>query len=370
MVSSNTFLSDRIKRILFVVFAFFLFYFISFIIDPFDAYWQGYFQRNIWSLLVDWTVSFIFCLLISEFSIFIHTRLNRRLPWTQNPTKRFLTETVCNLLVIFIILLINVLSLEFLYEEEGYYNKANSIEELRGFIQWMTASVIISFVIIAINTGSLLISKWKNTEMEMAKHKLKAAELRQVSIEAELSSLKMQLDPHFIFNNLSVLSELILEDQQLGYAYSENFAKVYRFLLLNARKNVITLAEELAFLEAYIFLMKHRIGEGVQFEINVDQNSNQLFLPPLTLQLLIENALKHNKTTKIEPLIIRIYSQGPTLLIVDNTRNPMEVNSVYSFGIGIQNIQRRFHLLSHRQPEIRKDENLFKVMIYLMDYDQ
>lgn len=104
-----------------------------------------------------------------------------------------------------------------------------SMEEIKGLLQWIVISLVISFMIISINTVSYLIDNWIDTYMEMSQHKVHAVELRQASVEAELNTLKLQLDPHFIFNNLSVLSELILEDQQLGFEYSENFAKVYRF---------------------------------------------------------------------------------------------------------------------------------------------
>ncbi len=98
--------------------------------------------------------------------------------------------------------------------------------------------------------------------MEAAQHKLRASKHKQAAMAAELQALKLQIDPHFIFNNLSVLSELILEDQQLGYEYSEKFARVYRYLLVNSRKDIIVVEEELKFLESYIFLIEKELGKG------------------------------------------------------------------------------------------------------------
>jgi LytS/YehU family sensor histidine kinase len=184
-------------------------------------------------------------------------------------------------------------------------------------------------------------------------------------MESELQALKLQIDPHFVFNNLSVLSELILENQKLGYEYAENFSKIYRYMLVSSKKNIIPLENELRFLNAYMFLIKHRIGQGVDFEINVSEESKQLYMPPLTLQLLIENALKHNKTNRKHPLLIRIYTNDKNELIVENELLPIE-KPLESSGIGIRNIVRRYSLLSEKQPDIVKSENSFKVTIPLI----
>ncbi len=133
---------------------------------------------------------------------------------------------------------------------------------------------------------------------------------------AELQALKLQIDPHFIFNNLSVLSELILEDQQLGYEYSEKFARVYRYLLVNSKKDIIAVEEELKFLDSYIFLIEKRIGEGVIFKIDVQEEYKSMYTLPLSLQLLVENAIKHNQTSKANPLEIHVYTNSESELVV------------------------------------------------------
>jgi LytS/YehU family sensor histidine kinase len=217
---------------------------------------------------------------------------------------------------------------------------------------------MISLMIMAINIGNHLILNWKNEAV-------KSAELNQLVIEAELQSLKLQIDPHFVFNNLSVLSELILESQQLGYEYAENFSRIYRYMLVNSKKDTILLEDELKFLHSYMFLIKHRIGEGVSFSIEVDQESKNLSLPPLTLQLLVENALKHNRTSKKEPLKIKLYTNDKNELIVENTILPIE-KPLDSSGIGIKNIIRRYKLLSEKEPEIVRTSHLFIVIIPLL----
>lgn len=351
----DTFVTNRTRRILFILFAFFCSYLIGYLLDPYAYYWKVYFKRSIGDMLFEWTSSFVFCFLVSEISIRIGNKLNKHLPWTDRPARRLAVEGGLNVLVVFILL--------FLSSAICYYFIGDEIEAIpmmernRGFMQWLVVSFMIAFMIIAVNIGNYLIVNWKNAA-------IKAAELNEVAMEAELQALKLQIDPHFVFNNLSVLSELILEDQQLGYEYAENFSKIYRYLLVSAKKNTIRLEDELKFLDAYQFLVKQRFGQGVSFEINVDAESRQKQMPPLTLQLLVENALKHNKTSRKEPLRIRIFTNGSDQLIVENALIPIE-HPLDSSGIGIRNIVRRYNLLGDCEPVVSMDKHIFKVTLPL-----
>ncbi|MET0462333.1 MAG: histidine kinase [Chitinophagaceae bacterium] len=356
----DTFLNNKYRRILFIVSAFFLSYLISFILDPYAYFWQVYFERSLPDMILEWTITLVFCILVSEASIRIGNKLNDHLPWTERPGRRLMAEAGFNMLAVFIIIgIISVVCYFFPPDDRLFTIRPNYIiERNRGMLQWVVVSSMIAFMMIAINTGNYLIVNWKNTA-------IKAAELNEVAMEAELQALKFQIDPHFVFNNLSVLSELILESQQLGYEYAENFSKIYRYMLVSSRKNTTLLEDELKFLDAYMFLIKNRIGEGVIFEINVSADSRTLYMPPLTLQLLVENALKHNKTSKKDPLRISIYTTEKNELVVENALRPIE-KPLDSSGIGIRNIVRRYDLLSQRQPQIYKDENLFQVTIPLI----
>ncbi|MDI9868986.1 sensor histidine kinase [Flectobacillus roseus] len=356
----DTFLSIRRKRIIIIVFAFVLYNLVSYIIDPFSAYWKIYFQRDAFDIFLDLFLNFSFCCFISESSIYLGMQLNHYIPWTKSPYRRLLIETGLN----FILVMLAIGFFDFLYrflemcEACQNVTSSMSIEMQRGYIQWIVVSVIISFMIIGINTCVYLIDNWKNSE-------IRAAALDQMAVEAELYSLKLQIDPHFVFNNLSVLSEMILKDQQLGYEYAENFSRIYRYMLVNTKKDVISLDEELRFLKSYIFLIKQRIGDGVTFEVDIEKECLGAFLPPLTLQLLVENALKHNKTTRRNPLQICIYNTDKNELIVENNLLPIE-NPMSSSGLGLQNIQRRYKLLWQKGLEIDKSTDIFKVIIPLI----
>jgi len=357
-MKKDTFLNNKGKRILFIVSAFLLLYLVSYIIDPYSPCWKNYFTRDIPDIIIDWSISLLFCFLVSETSIYIGLKLNRYIQWTEKPSRRLLIETSLNLLAVILIHLLTNSVFTYYYGDSDVSMVTNSIEKNRGDLQWLVVSTIIALMIMAINIGNYLILNWKNEAV-------KTAELNQLVIEAELQSLKLQIDPHFVFNNLSVLSELILENQQLGYEYAENFSKIYRYMLVNSKKDTILLEDELKFLNSYMFLIKHRVGEGVSFCVEVNKESRRLSMPPLTLQLLVENALKHNKTSKKDPLQIRIYNTDDCRLIVENALLPIE-KPLNSSGIGIKNIIRRYKLLSEKEPEIIKDDTSFKVIIPLI----
>lgn len=357
-MKKDTFLNNKGKRILFIVSAFLLLYLVSYIIDPYSPCWKNYFTRDVPDIIIDWSISLLFCFLVSETSIFIGLKLNRYIQWTEKPSRRLLIETSLNLLAVILIHLITNSVFTYYYGDSDVSMVTNSIEKNRGDLQWLVVSTIIALMIMAINIGNYLILNWKNEAV-------KTAELNQLVIEAELQSLKLQIDPHFVFNNLSVLSELILENQQLGYEYAENFSKIYRYMLVNSKKDTISLEDELKFLNSYMFLIKHRVGEGVSFCVEVDKESRRLAMPPLTLQLLVENALKHNKTSKKDPLQIRIYNTDDCRLIIENALLPIE-KPLNSSGIGIKNIIRRYKLLSEKEPEIIKNDTSFKVIIPLI----
>ncbi|WP_243655428.1 sensor histidine kinase [Sphingobacterium sp. JUb78] len=296
--------------------------------------------------------------------------MNIKVPWTSNKSKRLFLEIMLNFSIVLLMIMMNMLFFTLLDLSSSDVEDVLSIEDIKSILRWIVVSLVISFMIISINTMTYLISNWISIATEMSEQKLKTAELKQASAEAELHALKLQLDPHFIFNNLSVLSELILEDQQIGFEYSENFAKVYRFLLLNSKKNIITLDEEINFLNAYIFLITHRIGSGVHFTIKINEHSKYMYIPSLTLQLLIENAIKHNKTSRKEPLNINISNPEVGLIIVENTLSPIENTKNISTGIGLNNIISRYKLLGKKVPEVIKDKLTFKVSIQLIEYDK
>ncbi|HFK5520847.1 TPA: sensor histidine kinase [Elizabethkingia anophelis] len=360
--TNEVFFKNHWKRVLIILPAFVILYLIGYIMDPFSEYARTFFHRDISEILTDFGITLIFCTIVCEISILISNWLDHKLPWIEHSRKRFVIETLLNFVAVLGILFIIFSIYSYYVPEAGMHSvltDSKYIQETREIMQQFLITLMVTFLIMVINTGNSILLKWKNTAV-------RAAESDRIAMEAELQSLKLQLDLHFVFNNLSVLSELILRDQQLGYEYAENFTKIYRYMLVNSKKNIIHLEEEIKFLNAYIFLLKQRVGEGLIFEIDIDRKQYLNSLPPLTLQLLVENAMKHNKTSKSDPLHLKIYTNCEHSIVIENNFNPLETNTPSS-GIGLENIVRRYRLLGAAKPEIFQDDKIFKVTVPLIE---
>lgn len=349
------------KSISLIAFTFIGSYATLFIILPY-SYWKAYAAMPASRIVIDLLINLLFCTVIFEVSLFIDRRLNRRISWMVQPLKRLLIQTLFQILGV--VVLIICLSVVYLMFGGAAIAKSPHIGVREGLYS-IISIILWALLISALNTGDFLLKNWKSATIKAAEFEIKAAQNKQLVAEIELQALKLQLDPHFVFNNLSVLSELILKDQQLGYEYTENFAKVYRYLLINSKKKLISLREELKFLDAYLFLISNRMGGGSIFQIDVDESKLDMLIPPVTLQLFIENAIKYNRTEEENPLVINISSNNEDELVVSNTLLPL-IKKPASTGIGLENIIGRYALLGDRKPVIEKTEKTFTIKVPLI----
>jgi len=351
----------KTKRLMLIAFTFAGSYATLFIILPY-SYWKNYFGMPAPRLITDLLVNLLFCVVIIVQSHFIDRKLDKKISWMTQPLKRLLVQTLFQILgVLFLIICLSFIYLIF---ADAVSTQSPQID-LRQGLYSVISIILWGLTISALNTGSFLLRNWKTATMKAAEFEIKAAQNKQLAAEIELQALKLQLDPHFVFNNLSVLSELILKDQQLGYEYTENFAKVYRYLLINSKKKLIPLREELRFLDAYLFLINNRMGGGSVFHIDIDESKLDMLIPPVTLQLLIENAIKYNRTEEENPLVISIYLNGGNELAVSNTLLPL-IRQPVSTGIGLENIMSRYALLGDRKPVIEKTNKTFTIKVPLI----
>jgi two-component system, LytTR family, sensor kinase len=147
---------------------------------------------------------------------------------------------------------------------------------------------------------------------------VKAEKLERENSQIRFETLKSQLNPHFLFNSLNVLSSLIKKDSDKAQNFVDEFSSVYRYTLDVIEKPVVELREELDFAKSFLFLQKIRFDNAVDMEINVDASKLNYLVPPLAVQTLLENAFKHNKATAESPLNIKIYNENDSLLVVNN----------------------------------------------------
>ena len=195
---------------------------------------------------------------------------------------------------------------------------------------------------------------------ELSGSKLEAEQFKKETTEAQLEALRKQVNPHFLFNSFNVLSSLIEADSPAAVLFVEQLSSVYRYLLNTQDQKLVTLKEELAFIESYLFLLKTRFGKNLLVEINLDNKEHE-HIPPSTLQLLVENAIKHNEISKRKSLQISIYRESD-LIIVENNLNPKATTEASS-QLGLQNIISRYKLMNEGIPEIENGEEKFIVRI-------
>ncbi|MBV5283581.1 MAG: histidine kinase [Paludibacter sp.] len=189
--------------------------------------------------------------------------------------------------------------------------------------------------------------------------KNKILEIQRQSLAGQIESLKQQINPHFFFNSLNTLSGLAQEDTQKMLEFIEKLSQVFRYVLEIQEKNVVTVAEEMNFARAYIYLLKVRFEEKFSIEISPDLDENAL-VPSLCTQLLLENCFKHNSMSSSNPLIIKIIAGNGYLVICNSI---MQMNQTSGNGIGLKNLNERSKLLAGKAIEITTDNECFTVKV-------
>ncbi len=181
---------------------------------------------------------------------------------------------------------------------------------------------------------------------------------------AQFDALKNQLDPHFLFNSLNVLTSLIEEDPDQAQRFTTSLSKVYRYVLEQKNKEVVPVEEEYAFARTYVRLLKMRFEDGIVFDLPERSRHPEARIVPLSLQLLLENAVKHNRVTPDRPLHIKVEERDGSIVVSNNLQEKQVVSK--SSGVGLQNIRSRYALLTDRQVAIQKGEDTFSVAIPML----
>ena len=225
-------------------------------------------------------------------------------------------------------------------------------EALVNGLPWNSWMVLVDYAACCLFTTVVTIYYWRSrekTERERDKFRLQA--------------LENQLSPHFVFNNFSILADLIEVDPKRASAYLMNLSKVYRYTLTHLDHETVTLQEELAFLDRYLALLQQRFGEGIQVRVADEVAKTHGKLPPAALQMLIENAIKHNEHTKEHPLIIEITAKGQHIS-VNNRKQP--ITMAESTNVGQHNIVERYRLLTSQKVAICNTQDEYSVTIPLI----
>ena len=194
---------------------------------------------------------------------------------------------------------------------------------------------------------------------------MEAEELKRISAQAELQLVKSQINPHFLFNNLNVLSALIMKNNEEANKFIEEFSKVYRYILNNHDKELVDIKTELEFIKPYIFLLQKRFAAGLDITIEVPEAYEKFYVIPASLQMLIENAIKHNVISKTKPLHIDVHINGNNTIVVSNNLQ-LRQSVDNSTQIGLANIIKRYQLVSGKNVMVKNDSADFTVALPLL----
>ena len=302
--------------------------------------------------VITYLANLIACAVNVEINIAIARRLDRVLPWERRPLLRIIVQL--GLLIVIIVLLGIFISIVYL----SFMSLPVSLE-VSNHNRILRASAF--FLLLSIITGGIYLAlsffhHWNATRMEAEKYKIAAA-------EAQIEALKAQLDPHFLFNSLNTLTELVEVNSSKSLDFLKSFGQVYRYVLQTREHESVTVQEELDFAESYLFLLKTRFGDALQVEKDVPEADLSKRLPPMTLQLLLENAVKHNVLATSKPLRVRLSSDAQWLTVQNNLQP--KSSKGYSSGIGLKNITERVLRLTGKEPVIENENNVFTVKIPL-----
>lgn len=291
--------------------------------------------------------------LIAYPDLFVIQYMNKIAPWGKNGFKRIslqLAFTVCIAAIVatLITLFANWISV---YE---YHGIASIV------LTNILIYAVVNIVVMAIFEGwTLFIERAKAKQMTDNLQ----AELSQIKFEV----LKSQINPHFMFNSLNVLSGLINKDTKKAQQFIDEFSMIYRYVLETIEQPVATLGKELEFMRSYFFLQQIRYGENLTYSVNITADLMGLFLPPLSLQVVLENAMKHNIINESKPLHIEISNEALTLIVKNNIQP--KISKGISTGLGLKNLTKRYALISNFEPEFKVETNHYIARLPLIQIE-
>ena len=208
------------------------------------------------------------------------------------------------------------------------------------------------------NEGAAFYEKWREVVDE-------SDQLKRENLQSQLEGLKGQVNPHFLFNSLNSLSSLISDDSEKAEKFLDEMSKVYRYLLRTNEEGLTSLESEMQFIQSYFHLLKTRYGDGLEMETRINEKYHCYQIPPLTLQMLVENAVKHNMILKDSPLQILIMTTNSGKLVVTNNLQRKD-RMVSSNKVGLTNIVKKYRLMKKEEISVRDDGKEFAVVVPLI----
>ncbi|MCE7055431.1 histidine kinase [Algoriphagus sp. AGSA1] len=303
-------------------------------------------------LFPEYLFSFFISMVLSYGGSRVEDLIDQRISWVDRPFQRLLLTVSLYMAYAFVASFLVI----FLYAWiDGQFTADN--------IPWKNIAVYtkmpmtVALIFMAIFTTWSWLGEWRKSALE-------AEILRNEKLASQYQSLKDQLNPHFLFNSLNLLSNLVYEDADKSAEFIQKLSRIYRYVLEAQKEEVIELEREVDFATNYLELQKIRFEESLQFSVDIKVKTGMI--PPLSLQLLLENAIKHNIISEEKPLFIHIFKKKDDLWI-SNTFQPRSSQNEPSTGVGLQNIKMRYQLLSDREIDVIQTEDEFLVKLPILE---
>lgn len=295
-------------------------------------------------------ISVVEAIILWEGNRLVLIYFRKKYPELSQSKQRIISQFAGCLLVTILIRYVNV----WFYDQTLFWGYIFPPE---GYLYSIFVGLLYVVIVAGIYEGLYYFQKWKQLFSE-------TEALKRENLQTQLDSLKAQINPHFLFNNLSSISSLIMEDPEKAVTYVNELSSVYRYLLQANENDLITIERELNFVKDYFHLLETRFGNGIQLSITINDKYLNWLLPPLTLQLLVENAVKHNTVLPQKPLAIKIYTDGENIVVVNNLQK--KTSHISSNKLGLKTIRSKYELLKKDPIQIEETPEYFKVILPLI----
>jgi two-component system LytT family sensor kinase len=279
---------------------------------------------------------------------FINGRLNKALPFERSIPARIATQLAVGIAF--------SIGIRFLIYKFGEPFLPIRLDSLFLASTWAIYALVVSGVN-AVFFTRYFIGRWKDSLVQ-------AERLEREKTQLQFDSLKNQLNPHFLFNALASLNSLIAEDQALASRFLQNMSKVYRYVLQNKEKNFVNLQTELDFIQHYVFLAETRFGEALRITFRLSPEALDRAIVPVTLQILMENALKHNIMDADKPLTIDVVSENDYLVVRNKLQKKKTVET--SNQVGLENMKSLYRFMTDRPVIVESGSEMFTVKVPLL----
>jgi len=301
-------------------------------------------------LSMDWVKDFFIKLVFFFLFSWLILQLNSNWGYSFVKYRKAIRIVALVILNLTIILLIGPLFLDFIFTCIVGHPLP---EEEIGFLMFVLTVLVIML---------LFVSRILRLKIVQQVSLIENERLKQQNLQTELAALKNQIDPHFLFNSLNSLNCLI-RDNDKATQFVKKLSFMYRYILQSGDRDLVSLKEELKFLESYSYLIKTRYRDRFTIDIEIDEKYHEKEIPPLALQLLVENAVKHNEISETNPLTVKIFYKNG-FIYVENILQPRTVMAEGT-GNGLVNLDKRYYLIAKQNIVITKDDNIFSVKLPL-----